>query len=95
MHFFLVISEQVGESDPSAELKFIEWLKHLKKNRRVYEYWALKDKPGMAAVLRLNFLTELDELLGGWRQRVSSEFTVVPLKDPKHLEVELAAKLLG
>ena len=95
MHFYLVISEPVGDIEPMAELKFFEWLKHLKKTGRVTEYWALKQKPGLAAVLRLNFTSDLDEMLEGWRQRLPSEFTVEPLKDPKGLEAELAARVLG
>lgn len=55
----------------------------------------MKEKPGLAAVLRLNFTGDLDELLAGWSQRLPSEFTVEPLKDPKTLEADLAKKVLG
>lgn len=95
MNFYLVISDPTEEPSAMAELKFFEWLKHLKKTARITEYWALKDKPGLAAIARLNFASDLDELLEGWRQRAPSDFVVEPLKDPQALEAELAKKLLG
>jgi len=95
MRFYLVISEPKGDIPAGDELKFFEWFKHLKKTGRITEYWALQQKPGLAAVLRLNFAGDLDELLAGWRQRLPSEFTVEPLKDPKTLEADLAKKVLG
>lgn len=95
MHFYLVISQPQNDIEPMAELKFFEWLKHQKKIARVTEYWAFKDKPGLAAIFKVNFPFELDELLEGWRLRVPSEFTVEPLKDPKSLETELAGRVLG
>ena len=95
MQFYLVISEPKGDIPAGEELRFFEWFKHLKKTGRITEYWALKEKPGLAAVLRLNFASDLDELLAGWSQRLPSEFTVEPLKDPKTLEADLAKKVLG
>ena len=95
MHFYLIISEPEGEVEAAAELKFFEWLKYLKKSSRVTQYWALRSRPGLAAVLKLNFEKDLEELLDGWKQRLPSKFTVEPLKDPKTLEADLARKILG
>lgn len=95
MKLYLAISKTESDVSASAELKFFEWFKHLKKTGRVVDYWALKQRPGLAAVLRLNFEIDLDELLEGWNQRVPSEFTVEPLKDPKALEADLAKRILG
>ncbi len=95
MRFYLVTSEPIGQTEAASELKFFEWLKYLKKTDRITRYWALKDKPGLVAVLRLNFESDLDELLDGWKQRLPSKLTVEPLKDPKTLETDLAKKMLG
>lgn len=95
MRYYLVISEPSEAVAPTRELKFFEWFKHLKKNGRVTDYWALREKPGLAAVLRLSFESELEEILAGWRERLPSDFTIEPLKDPKDFEADLAKKLLG
>ena len=95
MLFYLVVSQPQGEVPAATELKFFEWLRYLKKSGRLTEYWALKQRPGLAAVLRLNFAGDLDELLENWRGRVPSEFVIEPLKDPKALEADLAKKMLG
>jgi hypothetical protein len=77
------------------ELKFYEWLKHQKKVGRVVEYWAFKDKPGLAAVLKLNFASDLEELLSAWAERAPSEFSTEALLAKKAHEAELAKKMLG
>ncbi len=95
MLHYLILTKAKDEIEPVAELKFFEWLKHLKKRGTVKEYWALKDKPGLAAHVCLNFESDLDDLIEEWGGRVPSEFTIERLKSLKSLETELARKMLG
>lgn len=95
MKYYLVTSKPSASIEAGSELKFFEWLKHQEKNGIVREYWALKMRPGIAAILRLNFESELEEFLQGWNERAPAEFSVEPLMSKKSLETELAKKLLG
>lgn len=95
MKFYLIISTPKQQESGLEGLKFYEWLKYLKKSNRLLDYFARQNSPGIVAIFRLNFPSELDDLLKKWQEKVPSDFTVEPLKDPKALEMELTRRLLG
>lgn len=95
MKYYLLTTKPTATIPAEKELKFFEWLKHQKKTGRVEEYWAFKDKEGLAAVLRLNFSSELNDLVDAWNDRIPSEFTTEELLGRKALEAEMAKKLFG
>ncbi len=95
MHYYLLVSETEGELDAGRELKFFEWLKHQEKAGRVREYWGLKNRAGLAAVVKMNFESELEEFIAAWKERAPAQFQVEPLIGRKAFESELAKKMLG
>ena len=95
MKYYVITSKPSASIEAGRELKFFEWLKHQEKTGKVREYWALRNRPGIAAILKMNFESELEEFLAAWNERAPAEFAIEPLMSKKALDAELAKKLLG
>lgn len=91
----MVVSEPKANLGGTEEVKFFEWLKHQKKIGRVIDYWAFSDKPGLLAILKVNFESELSEVLETWDARAPAVLKSEQLLSRAALEAELAKRILG
>lgn len=96
---YLIISTPKSNNESTevieARLRQKNWIEKMQKERKVVGFYHRKENEGRVAIIRTNFDDDLDKFIEKWKSYIDEDFEIVPLKDPKKAEMDMAKKLFG